>query len=836
MKTTMHMTPNPILTMVTTCLAALLLLWVLPARAETGTQTVTYVAYSLKAAQAEVKSSLESGVDFRSSQTDLYDLGGITKPVAVIVDPSSGDTIVVGERAPHLPALTLDDLAVALRCRFFQSSGADPGVTIDPQPLDSSSGPITASNLAPTQKVRFFAGIENTNFGEVCYESDYLMKRVGMGLDDLHVRGLQSYYDLLSSSSEAGGQPGEEVACRFWFLPTVDRVNVFGDVVLLEQFKMGVFTQVMSAVVDGKEVPDPDSFDNPASAAFSKSFSDHYDDAAKAAPVLEELRGVTRPAALAKGLMQADDKPNIDYWLSTYALSQVQTPTETDVLSTQNQDLGWSLCGGVQLTALAVRFKAGDAQAFKELLLKSKPSAGALSWTFDVALKEGQPISVTVPDRIADPDRTAELYAQALFLCEQGRYVDALPVYDEVTSAIPDDPDVLNNEAVAYGNLGRYKDEIKCCDNAIAANPSDASAWMHKGLALHMLNRDDEARDAWVKAAGFGSDDAKTDLAILSQGGSSASISSKQSVSDPMIDDSDGPHDPSDQTPLMSAALDGDAAGVESAISSGSDVNAKDKDGDTPLMAVAAQGLTDSVKSLLAADADPSTADKDGITALMAAAQSGRADCVTALLAAGAPANAADSDGETALMYAAESGHADCIGAIVASGAEANAADHDGTTALMYAAIDGSPSCIKALIAAGAKANAADSNGTTALMLAAYGGDPDCLHALIDGGGNANASNKDGLTALMTAAYKGDADCVDTLVAAGADVNRASKDGFTPLVIATFVGNESCVKALLKAGAKVKAPSGGLSALDAADAGSQPEIAKLLRDAGSADE
>ena len=39
----------------------------------------------------------------------------------------------------------------------------------------------------------FAGGIENTHFGQVCYEANWLMKKIGLGLEKLPVEKLKTY-------------------------------------------------------------------------------------------------------------------------------------------------------------------------------------------------------------------------------------------------------------------------------------------------------------------------------------------------------------------------------------------------------------------------------------------------------------------------------------------------------------------------------------------------------------------------------------------------------------------------------------------------------------------
>jgi tetratricopeptide (TPR) repeat protein len=401
-------------------------------------ETKQFVAFSMKGAKARIENAIRTGEDFRKDQLDVYHLGGITKPLAVVLDKDNGDWIIVGERDVNSAILTLDDWTVALRARFLYA-GRDPGVTIDPQksnPSIKSDSPESYKS-ATIQKVRFFGGIENTHFGEVCYEADWLMKRVGLGLEKLDVDKLQIYFDLLLKE-EAITHSTSFAASRFWFYPIINRVNVLGDVILLEKFKMGVLTEVLYAEVDGKPLADPSNFQDHASEGFSRSFSDNYDAAAKSAEVLETLRGLTRLAGLAKGLVQAEDKPDLRFWLWSYPVPKVNTPETVDIVRVEDHAHHLRVFGGVELAALATRLKGGDARALKELVLKTRPAINAVSWHFALEVKDDQPVAVIVPPALADRDRVIALRDHAWFLYQKKHYAEALEGLNAAYEASPE--------------------------------------------------------------------------------------------------------------------------------------------------------------------------------------------------------------------------------------------------------------------------------------------------------------------------------------------------------------------------------------------------------------
>ncbi len=117
---------------------------------------------------------------------------------------------------------------------------------------------------------------------------------------------------------------------------------------------------------------------------------------------------------------------------------------------------------------------------------------------------------------------------------------------------------------------------------------------------------------------------------------------------------------------IFDLALAGDAAAVELALASGTDVNVRDGLGQTPIVVAALAGQDAVAKVLMAHGAEVTARTDKGMTPLHAAAFSGDLVIVQLLLAGGAAINDQDNFAHvTALHAAAEENHTAVVEALV---------------------------------------------------------------------------------------------------------------------------------------------------------------------------
>jgi ankyrin repeat protein len=313
---------------------------------------------------------------------------------------------------------------------------------------------------------------------------------------------------------------------------------------------------------------------------------------------------------------------------------------------------------------------------------------------------------------------------------------------------------------------------------------------------------------------------------------------------------------------LHHAALFGHIDQVQLLISSGSDVNAKDKLDQTPLHWAAITGRRKVAELLLSKGADVNAKHWAGDTALHVAASRPHKGMAQLLIAKGADVNAKNAAGGIPLHYVAESESVstEVIELLIAKGADVNSKNNDDQTPvdaamtrnrrniiellvargadisnIHLAAYLGDADKVKSFLDEGADVNEESESGYTPLHYAAMENSKDVAELLIAKGAGVNPKNKYSATPLHEAVSRGYKDLAGLLIASGADVNaRASTGVTTPLGYAAYLGHKDIAELLITKGADVNAKDNtGSTPLWWAKKRGHKEIAKLLRKHGA---
>ncbi len=218
---------------------------------------------------------------------------------------------------------------------------------------------------------------------------------------------------------------------------------------------------------------------------------------------------------------------------------------------------------------------------------------------------------------------------------------------------------------------------------------------------------------------------------------------------------------------------------AELLLNAGAKASAANQLGATPILLAAINGNAAILERLIGAGADPNAPVSDtGDTALMIAARTGKVDAVKVLLDHGAKVNAKETwGGTTALMWAISELHPDVTKLLVERGADVNAKSNFVPSA--------SGRGFEGTSAVAPKPNQTTeefaSGWMTPLMFAARENDLESARILIGAGADVNAVGADGKDALGLALFNGSYDVASLLIDSHANVNHADAQRFTPL-------------------------------------------------------
>ncbi|HNL85634.1 MAG TPA: hypothetical protein PKH71_00610, partial [Methanoregulaceae archaeon] len=80
-----------------------------------------------------------------------------------------------------------------------------------------------------------------------------------------------------------------------------------------------------------------------------------------------------------------------------------------------------------------------------------------------------------------DPHKPGEdaaiIVSEAAGLADEGRYQEALPLFDKVPETGFSRPEMLVKRALTLGRIGLFSEAIRCCEKAICRAPRFSDAW-----------------------------------------------------------------------------------------------------------------------------------------------------------------------------------------------------------------------------------------------------------------------------------------------------------------------------------------------------------------------
>ena len=244
---------------------------------------------------------------------------------------------------------------------------------------------------------------------------------------------------------------------------------------------------------------------------------------------------------------------------------------------------------------------------------------------------------------------------------------------------------------------------------------------------------------------------------------------------------------------------------VQLLISSGADINAKNRNSETPLLISCQEDLYNVAELLLERGCETNIKNVDSYSPLLYAVENNNRKLTEMLLQYGADANVKSNDKTTPLHLAAVNRSVHTAELLLQHGADIEATDELGRTGLAEAACFCCLSMVQLLLQYGSNVHAKDKAGKTPLMLAVSDESIPIIKVLLDHGASVNATDQHKRSLLHRISPSFPRDFLDLLLSQGACVNLPDENGETPLHFAASAGNIACIELLLEHGANVGA-------------------------------
>jgi hypothetical protein len=393
-----------------------------------------YVGFSLR----EAARRGEATEDAELHDGALSTLAGMTRIVGMVYT-RDGDIVLIGRRVVGQPGITLDDLCIALRARIVH--GEWPFVSIDPD---------DETHLDGLQRVTYSNGLEN-GWGVELLASDVILKTYAMQLSP-EIDGIPSYRSLATQQMlEECRAKGIRATRICWMAPdavqadfaTYHQRAVDSMSVRCTKFwftaqqpyrfvaRDGVFCiRELHLQVEAEDVICGANAEDAAARAFCSTLSERMPALMAAHAQLKRLKVIFDLIAVAEGVKQLSDGPDLTYFLESHHVQTVTTADTHELVRLSgvvDRDDGVThlvqLSGGVELRADIEWLNDGDVAPLGDIVVRARPAPTSLWWRLpldtwvmpnahDLAM-QGEPPTHRRPRA---SDRGSTLYTQSVVL------------------------------------------------------------------------------------------------------------------------------------------------------------------------------------------------------------------------------------------------------------------------------------------------------------------------------------------------------------------------------------------------------------------------------------
>jgi len=146
-------------------------------------------------------------------------------------------------------------------------------------------------------------------------------------------------------------------------------------------------TEVVSVEKNGKKIKNLSAVQDVAAEKFAKMVSENFGTLALIHPIFTRLLGLYELVALASGIEEMKERPDLTFWLHRYKVKKVETKKKIDVLTsvenyiTKRIDISPSHRIVPIDSELEERIQKGDVLALKTTVLETRPSPDVMSWS-----------------------------------------------------------------------------------------------------------------------------------------------------------------------------------------------------------------------------------------------------------------------------------------------------------------------------------------------------------------------------------------------------------------------------------------------------------------------
>lgn len=266
---------------------------------------------------------------------EMIAMAGLTRLEYVFFYPESGDIVIAGPAEgfaedslgrivgvdSQKPCLLLDDVIVALRAFGPTGEAANViSVSIDPtqeglarmqKTLSSFNGKFRGAQDIPVilnmlkqslglNEVTIKGVPATTHFAHVLTEADYRMKLIGIGLEAPPVRGMISYASRINGAAAANS------LCRWFFVPDYETITANEDFTAMKLTGQGLKLVGENEVVSSDGTRTQAGRVNPASQAYTDSFTKNFPQIAEVDPIYAQLRNIV-DLSIASAFIQDQD-------------------------------------------------------------------------------------------------------------------------------------------------------------------------------------------------------------------------------------------------------------------------------------------------------------------------------------------------------------------------------------------------------------------------------------------------------------------------------------------------------------------------------------------------